>query len=112
MTPEMWGGVITVVAFALVALAAVVRLPAPVPVPWLAGQLMDCKPAPRAISLDDENACPCSALRLGKYANDRPDTDKQCTRRARFRVDGRLYCLRHAEIAALNILLKETDHAD
>lgn len=49
----------------------------------------------------------CQAMRVNVYANDTPDTDRRCTKAARYRVMDKCYCLRHAEIAALNILLKQ-----
>lgn len=48
---------------------------------------------------------PCEARREAKYYNDTPETDKQCSRRARYVVDGQKLCLRHAEIRALQILM-------
>jgi hypothetical protein len=51
----------------------------------------------------------CQAYRTGHYYNDTYDTDLQCTKRSRFLVGGRYYCLRHAEIKALEILLDEDD---
>ena len=47
----------------------------------------------------------CSAQREGKYANDGPLTDKQCSFRARYEIDGHKLCLQHAQVAALAILL-------
>ena len=60
-----------------------------------------------------EHLCPttfpqCEARRQNNYASDTPDTDRQCTKQARYRVRGKCFCLRHSEIAALHILLEET----
>lgn len=49
----------------------------------------------------------CEATRAGNYANDTPDTNRRCQKQARYRVAGKCFCLRHAEIAALDVLLKE-----
>jgi hypothetical protein len=51
----------------------------------------------------------CQARRLWGYANDTSATDFQCTKRARYRVGGRYYCMRHAEIAALRMLENEIE---
>ncbi len=58
-----------------------------------------------AENLFPDNMPQCEAKRTNIYANDTPDTDKRCTKSARFKVGGKCYCLRHAEIAALSILL-------
>jgi hypothetical protein len=51
----------------------------------------------------------CQALRTGTYFNDTPDTDKQCANRSKYRVGNRFYCMRHAEIKALHLLMFEDD---
>lgn len=47
----------------------------------------------------------CQGVRTSKYYNDNLYSDFQCTRSARFEVNGVRYCLRHAEIEALRTLL-------
>lgn len=42
----------------------------------------------------------CQGVRTSKYYNDNLYSDFQCTRSARFEVNGVRYCLRHAEIEA------------
>lgn len=49
----------------------------------------------------------CQAAREGRYANDKPDTEKRCVHTTKFEVQGRRLCTRHAEVAALRILLNE-----
>lgn len=51
----------------------------------------------------------CQAERVNSYASDTPTTDKRCLLTARFKVNGKCYCLRHAEIASLHYLLSMTD---
>lgn len=50
----------------------------------------------------------CEASRVYNYHNDRPTTDRQCKHSARFVVDGKRLCAKHAGVAALHILLKQT----
>jgi hypothetical protein len=47
----------------------------------------------------------CEAGRVTKYHNDRPDTDRRCKGRARYKVAAASYCTRHAGVVALRILL-------
>jgi len=51
----------------------------------------------------------CEAIRATPYANDTPDRDRRCKWSARYRIDGRLLCSKHAGPAALEILLKMED---
>jgi hypothetical protein len=51
----------------------------------------------------------CQALRMNTYFTDKPDTDKQCSHRSKYRVGNRFYCMRHAEIKALHLLMFEDD---
>ena len=53
----------------------------------------------------------CEVQRKGVYANDTPQTDKQCNFRGIFVIDGANLCRRHAGIIALDILLKATTEA-
>lgn len=48
----------------------------------------------------------CQAQRQGRYANDRKDTDKRCVHTAKYEIEGRRLCEKHAEVAALRILLE------
>ena len=53
----------------------------------------------------------CQALRKTTYCYDKinpEDTDKQCKRNSKFMIDKILYCKRHAEIKALEILLENS----
>lgn len=49
----------------------------------------------------------CEAGRVTVYANDTARTDRQCRRRAKFRLDGKSLCTKHAGVTALAILLGE-----
>lgn len=49
----------------------------------------------------------CCANREGRYANDTKETNMRCTHTAKFEVQGRRLCTKHAEVAALRILLNE-----
>jgi hypothetical protein len=49
----------------------------------------------------------CEANREGRYANDGKDTNMRCTHTAKFVVLDRRLCTKHAEVAALRILLEE-----
>lgn len=61
----------------------------------------------KAEPLFPDNMPQCEAVRTNIYANDTLDTNRRCTKAARYRVLNKCYCLRHAEIAALNILMKQ-----
>lgn len=50
----------------------------------------------------------CMAQRTGNYMNDRLDTDRQCRHHAKFMVDGKFYCTKHAGVVALKILISES----
>jgi len=50
----------------------------------------------------------CQAQREGGYANDTPNTDKRCKWSARYKIDDHYFCSKHAGVAALSILLKES----
>lgn len=47
----------------------------------------------------------CQAHREGRYANDKPETNLRCVHTAKYDVQGRRLCQKHAEVAALRILL-------
>ena len=49
----------------------------------------------------------CEAIRLNVYANDKPDTSKQCIKTAKYRVGDNCFCSSHAGVAALSILMYE-----
>ena len=49
----------------------------------------------------------CGATRSNNYANDTPETDRQCKRRGIVEIDGRYLCQTHAGVVALRILLGE-----
>ena len=49
----------------------------------------------------------CEAGRVTNYANDTAKTDRQCKRRAKYRLPSGLYCTKHAGVAALALLLGE-----
>lgn len=49
----------------------------------------------------------CEANRECNYHNDTPKTNRQCCFSARFEVNGKLLCSKHAGVAALKILLGE-----
>lgn len=51
----------------------------------------------------------CESIRQTPYANDKPDTDKQCKWSARYKIDDHHYCSKHAGVAALQILLRGED---
>ena len=48
----------------------------------------------------------CEAQRTNSYANDTPNTDRQCSHSSRVLIGGRHLCLRHAEIEALKYLME------
>lgn len=48
----------------------------------------------------------CEAVRTSPYANDKPDTDRQCKWSSRYIVGGRYLCSKHAGQEALRILLR------
>jgi len=52
----------------------------------------------------------CEVQREGKYANDTKNTDKQCKWVSRYKIDGHYFCSKHAGIAALQILLRESSN--
>jgi uncharacterized protein (DUF2461 family) len=58
------------------------------------------RPIPRLADLPR-----CEAERTEPYANDTAATNKRCKRSAKFNVDGRSYCTRHAEAVSLSLLL-------
>jgi len=47
----------------------------------------------------------CEAMRQSPYANDTPETDRQCKWAARYEIDGHYYCSKHAGQVALQKLL-------
>lgn len=49
----------------------------------------------------------CETDRLNDYYNDKPDTDRRCKHGARYKIDGKCFCARHAGIYALQTLMKE-----
>jgi len=49
----------------------------------------------------------CATQRKSIYYNDKPSTDKQCTLKARYIINGKPLCSRHAGIAAIEILLQQ-----
>lgn len=49
----------------------------------------------------------CEAERGNTYCNDTPDTDKQCKHSSMYIIGGKHYCKRHAQIKALDLLLRE-----
>lgn len=51
----------------------------------------------------------CEAIRTSPYANDTDTTDRQCRWSAKFRIDGRNLCSKHAGPVALEILLRQGD---
>lgn len=53
----------------------------------------------------------CEAAREGKYGNDTPQTDRQCVFTAKYLVDGKRLCTRHAGVAALRILMQGENDA-
>lgn len=50
----------------------------------------------------------CEADRKSNYANDRHDTDRQCRWSARYHINGKLLCKKHAGIEALAMLTEMT----
>lgn len=52
----------------------------------------------------------CEAQREGKYCAswELAHPDKRCMHTAKYEVDGRKLCARHASLSALRIMLKET----
>lgn len=52
----------------------------------------------------------CCAERVTRYYNDGSGSDFQCNMRARYEIDGRPLCPRHAGEVALAHLLKGSDH--
>lgn len=61
----------------------------------------------KAEPLYPTNLPQCEAMRENVYANDKPDTDKQCSKSARYRVGEHCFCTSHAGIAALSILMRK-----
>ncbi len=51
----------------------------------------------------------CEAIRQTNYANDTPERDRQCKWGARYFLNGRYLCKKHAGPEALKILTKETE---
>jgi hypothetical protein len=49
----------------------------------------------------------CQASREGRYANDKPNTISRCTHTAKYEIEGKRLCTKHAECAALRILLEQ-----
>lgn len=54
----------------------------------------------------------CEAVRDSRYYCDPGPGPYQCRHRARFTIDGKKLCRKHAGVMALNILLSETKQAD
>lgn len=52
----------------------------------------------------------CQAERECHYLNDKPDSDRQCMHRSKYRVGRRFYCAKHAGVMALRMLITETDY--
>lgn len=50
----------------------------------------------------------CEAIRAHAYPNDKPDTDKSCKNRAKYIIDGKHLCQKHAGPAALALLLRQS----
>lgn len=48
----------------------------------------------------------CEAIRQTPYANDTPERNKQCKWSARYRINGRNLCSKHAGQAALALLVE------
>lgn len=51
----------------------------------------------------------CQAMRITKYASDYAGCDLKCKHSALYRINGHVFCKRHAEKYALKILLKMND---
>lgn len=49
----------------------------------------------------------CEAIRETPYANDTPETDKRCHHLAKYEIDGKKLCQKHAQAVALHLLLSE-----
>jgi hypothetical protein len=63
---------------------------------------------PKAECLHPIDRPQCEAQRETKYRNDTKDTDKQCKGSSRYKIDGHYFCSKHAGVAALQILLRES----
>ena len=50
----------------------------------------------------------CEASREGKYCNDKTKGPHQCVQSARYLIEGRRLCTKHAEVAALRILIEQS----
>ncbi len=48
----------------------------------------------------------CEAIRETVYANDTPDTNKQCERKAIVEIDNKKLCMQHAGPIAVRKLIK------
>lgn len=47
----------------------------------------------------------CEGLRRNTYSNDAPHASRACKNRARYEIDGKKLCSKHAGPAALELLL-------
>lgn len=54
----------------------------------------------------------CESERFGRYAAgwERQHPDKQCTHYAKYEINGRYLCQRHASLEALKLLLEENQN--
>lgn len=59
---------------------------------------------------DRDDIGQCEAQREGRYLNDTPETNKRCAHSAKFVVDGKRLCQRHAGQAALRYLMGKTEN--
>jgi hypothetical protein len=69
-------------------------------------------PVAKQLYVDPPKLGQCEATRTGKYANDTPRTDRRCVHSARYEIEGRLLCTKHAQARALQILLAMDDAAN